>query len=88
MTELKIDIAGLLKLPRGIYEPLGPDPLALISSSSGHILLGRPDQENPVILSGILEEGAIPDLLSYFNMFRKTGILSIQFAGGTKALYF
>ncbi len=41
-----------------------------------------------MLLSGILEEGAIPDLLSYFNMFRKTGILSIQLDGGTKSLYF
>ena len=88
MTDLKVDIAGLLKLPPGIYEPLGPEPLIPISFSSGHLLLGRPDQKNPVLLAGILEEGAIPDLLSYFNMFRKTGVLSIQLNGGSKALYF
>ena len=36
----------------------------------------------------MLEEGAVTDLLSYFNMFRKTGILTIQLDGGLKCLYF
>ena len=31
---------------------------------------------------------AVVDLLSFFNMFRKTGILRFRLAGGTKALYF
>ncbi len=88
MAELKIDNNGVLKLPPGIYQPLGHDPLTPISSSSGHLLLGRPDIENPVLISGVLEEGAIPDLLSFFNMFRKTGILVIELEGGSKALYF
>lgn len=88
MTDLQIDIDGLLKLPPGIYRPLGTEPLTAVSVSSGHLFLGRPDDENPVLFSGVLEEGAIPDLLSFFNMFRKTGILSIQLDGGSKALYF
>lgn len=88
MDELQIDITGLLKLPPGIFRPLGTEPLSAVSASSGHLFLGRPGDVNPVLFSGVLEEGAIPDLLSFFNMFRKTGILSIQFAGGSKSLYF
>ncbi len=88
MHEVCVDSTGLLKLPPGIYRPLGTAPLIPVSASAGHLFLGRPDTETPVLLAGILEEGAIPDLLSFFNMFRKTGILSIQFEGGSKALYF
>ncbi|MBE0585182.1 MAG: DUF4388 domain-containing protein [Desulfofustis sp.] len=88
MGELKIDINGFLKLPPGICRQLGHAPLTPISASPGHLLLGRPNTENPVLISGVLEEGSIPDLLSYFNMFRKTGILTIELEGGSKALYF
>ncbi len=88
MTEVQIDKGGEVKLPAEIYRPLGEQPLEVISASSGHLLLGRPDAKGPVHISGILEEGAIPDLLSYFNMFRKTGILTVELTGGLKALYF
>lgn len=88
MVDIKIENNGTLKLPKSLCDSLGADPLKTVSSSSGHLFLGRPDGKNPVLLSGILEAGAIPDLLSYFNMFRKTGILSIQLDGGTKSLYF
>ena len=88
VTELKINSSGSLQLPADIYRPLGEQPLSVISASSAHLLLGRPDQEGPVLISGVLEEGAITDLLSYFNMFRKTGILTIELDGGLKSLYF
>ncbi len=88
MTTLKINNNGSLKLPADIYRPLGGQPLTVISSSSVHLLLGRPEAEGPVLISGVLEEGAITDLLSYFNMFRKTGILHIELDGGLKSLYF
>jgi hypothetical protein len=88
MTEVRIAENGLLKLPPGIYEPLGQDPLQPVSASPGHLFLGRPEAENPVMMAGVLEAGAIPDLLSYYNMFRKTGVLVIELEGGSKALYF
>jgi hypothetical protein len=88
MTELKIDQSGSLKLPPEIYRPLGDRPLTVVSSSAGHLLLGRPESAGPVLISGVLEEGAVTDLLSFFNMFRKTGILNIELEGGLKALYF
>ncbi len=88
VKDLKVDSGGCLKLPPDIYKPLGDQPLTVISASSGHLLLGRPEAEGPVSISGVLEEGAVTDLLSYFNMFRKTGILTIQLEGGLKSLYF
>ena len=78
MNKLKINKSGTLQLPAEIYGPLGDQPLAVISASSVHLLLGRPEVEGPVLISGVLEEGAITDLLSYFNMFRKTGTLTIE----------
>ncbi|MDA3902547.1 MAG: DUF4388 domain-containing protein [Desulfuromusa sp.] len=88
MKTINIDNSGSLKLPPEIYRPLGNQPLSVISASPVHLLLGRPEVEGPVLISGVLEEGAITDLLSYFNMFRKTGILTIELEGGLKALYF
>ncbi len=88
MAALTIQPGGLLKLPPEIYQPLGDQPLEVVSASQGHLLLGRPEEDGPVLIAGVLEEGAITDLLSYFNMFRKTGILNVQLAGGVKALYF
>ena len=88
VKNLKVDQGGILKLPPEIYRPLGDQPLTVISASSGHLLLGRPEAEGPILISGVLEEGAVTDLLSYFNMFRKTGILTIQLQGGLKSLYF
>ena len=88
MTEIKLDSTGSLKLPPNIARALGKGPLALVSSSSQHLLIGRPQGESPVMIAGVVEEGAIPDLLSYFNMFRKTGVLTVELAEGTKALFF
>ena len=88
MIKLKVGNSGSLKLPPEIYRPLGDQPLAVISASASHLLLGRPDAAGPVLISGVLEEGSVTDLLSYFNMFRKTGILTVELEGGLKALYF
>lgn len=88
MSELKIEANGLLKLPFAIRQQLGKEPLQPVSSSTGHLLLGRPDVENPVLMSGLLGELSVPDLLSFFNMFRKTGILHFELDGGNKSLYF
>jgi len=88
MTELRIDKGVLHGLPPEACQLLAEKPLELLSVSAGHLLLADTHAANPVLLAGVLEEGAIPDLLSYFNMFRKSGVLSIILSGGSKALYF
>lgn len=88
MARLKIDNTGQLQLPLAIRHQLGSEPLTAVSFSAGHLLLGRPDTESPVLLSGSLGEISIPDLLSFFNMFRKSGILCFELDGGSKSLYF
>lgn len=88
MTDIKIDKNGFCRLPPEVARSLGTTPLTLVSASPQHLLLGRPENESPVLISGVVEEGAIPDLLSYFNMFRKTGVLNVALDGGSKELYF
>lgn len=88
MSELKINSNGLLKLPLAIRQQLGPEPLEVLSSSPGHLLIGRSEQESAVLFSGVLGEITVPDLLSFFNMFRKTGIIHFELQGGRKSLYF
>ncbi len=88
MGKLKIDASGRLQLPLAVREQLGASNLQMVSFSTGHLLLGRPDSSGPVLLSGCLGDISIPDLLSFFNMFRKTGVLNFELDGGHKALYF
>lgn len=88
MGDLNIDSRGYLKLPTELAQALGDAPLQAVSASSGHLFLTRPADSAPVLMAGILEAGAIPDLLSYFNMFRQTGVLNIALSGGSKDLYF
>ncbi|MFO7576810.1 MAG: DUF4388 domain-containing protein [Pelovirga sp.] len=88
MTEYYIDNQGWLKLPPEVRQPLATKPLELLSVSDSHLMLAGSQTDTPVLLAGVVEEGTIADLLSYFNMFRKTGVLTIVLQGGTKALYF
>lgn len=88
MSELKINADGSLVLPLAIRHQLGPDALHALSSSSGHLLLGKVGEDNPVLISGVLGELSVTDLLSFFNMFRKTGILHFALENGRKSLYF
>lgn len=88
MTEFYVDKRGLRDLPPEVYLPLAGKTLELLSASDSHLMFADTQTDSPVLLAGVLEEGAIPDLLSYFNMFRKSGVLNIVLAGGAKALYF
>ena len=88
MSELKIDANGMLKLPLAIHHQLGSTPLQALSSSKEHLLLGKIGAANPILLSGVLGELAVPDVLSFFNLFRKTGILHFELENGSKALYY
>lgn len=87
MADAKID-HNRLTLPETVCRSLGDEAISPVSFSSGHLFLSRPEDDCPVLLAGVLEEGAVPDLLSYFNMFRKTGVLTVQLQAGSKDLYF
>ncbi len=89
MTEFHVNKKGMLYgLPPDVCQLIAEKPLELLCVSAGHLLLADPKAPAPVLLAGVLEEGAIADLLSYFNMFRKSGVLHIMLAGGSKSLYF
>lgn len=88
MTRLDRNILDQLKLPLPVRDALAGTDLEAMSASPGHLLLTDPDAATPVLFAGALQAGAIADLLSFFNMFRKTGILHVALDGGSKALYF
>ena len=88
MGNLTIDSGGRLSVPQPAARDIGSKPLDLVSSSPQHLLLRAAGGEGEVILAGTLGELSVPDLLSFFNMFRKTGILRFGLSGGAKDLYF
>ncbi|MFO7765429.1 MAG: DUF4388 domain-containing protein [Pelovirga sp.] len=88
MTDIRINKGQLQGLPPAVGRVLADKPLELLSASDSHLMLADTATDFPVLLAGVLEEGAIPDLLSYFNMFRKSGVLNVVLGEGTKALYF
>ena len=88
MAKLTIDSSGRLLVPQPAARDIGAQPLELVSSSSRHLLMRTIEGEGEVILAGMLGELGVPDLLSFFNMFRKTGILRFGLSGGVKELYF
>lgn len=88
MDPLKLDSQGQLKLPAELSRQLGSEALVVLSSSSRHLLFGRSGVDCPVSLTGMLGDITVPDLLSFFNMFRKNGILSFELEGGERSLYF
>ena len=88
MTDIRVDKDRLQGLPPDVSRMLAQRPLELLSASDSHLMLADCETASPVLLAGVLEEGAIPDLLSYFNMFRKSGVLNVVLGEGNKSLYF
>ncbi len=88
MNKVTIDNGGGLSLPHAAAREIGPQTLELVSHSGSHLLFTLPGSEDSVVFAGLLGELSVVDLLSFLNMFRKTGILHFRLAGGTKALYF
>ncbi len=79
---------GRLTLPTQVTKLLGDVPLAPSSCSKQHLLLDATGPGEKVHMAGVLGDVCIVDLLSFFNMFRKSGLLSFGLAGGDKTLYF
>jgi hypothetical protein len=90
MNPLKIDGSQCLQLPAFAVREIGGRELDLSSYSPRHLLLTSVGEtkEGTVVLAGCLGEICITDLLSFLNMFRKTGILHFQLKEGSKKLFF
>ncbi|PLY03508.1 MAG: hypothetical protein C0624_06810 [Desulfuromonas sp.] len=88
MDPLTIDSSGRLSVPGYAVRQLGQQQLELTSYSSRHLLFTVPGEEEVVVLSGSIGEITVADLLSFCNMFRKTGVLSVTAECGRRDLYF
>jgi len=88
MSELRIEKGGRLTLPPGVAKMLGAGPLHVSSYSASHLLLEATSGGDKVQMTGLLSEGGIVDLLSFFNMFRKSGLVHFLLSGGSKTLGF
>ena len=86
MKQTSIDSSGRLALPYYAAKELTGRSLEIASHSPGHLLVLDPD--SGVLLAGRLGDIALVDLLSFFNMFRRTGVLSLELKGGCKEIYF
>jgi len=88
MSELLLEKGGRLPLPLPVVKAIGERPLQLTSWSEHHLLLETGDGGGQVLLAGTIGEVGIVDLLSFCNMFRKSGLLHFSLAGGDKILFF
>ena len=88
MSEIKIEKGGKLLLPPNVTQAIGAQPLRLSSFSGHHLLLESAANADKVLMAGLIGEVGIVDLLSFFNLFRKSGLLRFNLAGGSKSLYF
>ncbi len=88
MSTVTIDSGGRLSLPHQVVKELGRHPLKMTSHSPRHLLLTAEEKGGELVMAGELGAIGIPDLLSFFNMFRKTGVLCLYLMGGEKELSF
>ncbi len=88
MNRTLMDSGGRVALPQPAVREIGAQPLELVSFSSRHLLFTVPGGDDAVTLCGVLGDLGVADLLSFLNMFRKTGILRFELPGGQKDLYF
>jgi hypothetical protein len=88
MSALRIEKGGHLSLPTNQVQDLGGRPLRISNSSSRHLVLEVEDSNGKLLMAGSLGDLAIVDLLSFFNMFRKSGRLLFSLLAGSKELYF
>jgi hypothetical protein len=84
----QIDSFNRLTLPPHAVREIASRPLELASHSGRHLLFTVPAEEGAVVMAGVLGEVSVTDLLSFFNMFRKSGVLRFQLPGGEKNLFF
>jgi hypothetical protein len=88
MSEIRIEKGGRLTLPPSAARTLGEHPLRMSSCSAHHLLLESAAKGGKVQMAGLIGDVGVVDLLSFFNMFRKSGVLHFNLSGGSKTLYF
>jgi len=88
VSEVRIEKGGKLQLPSNVLKLMGDQPLRLSSCSVQHLLLESATNADKVLMPGLVGVIGIVDLLSFFNMFRKSGLLQFTLPGGSKELYF
>lgn len=88
MNEFRVEKGGRLTLPSHIARTLGDVSLQVTSFSAEHLLLAKVGGKGVVQMAGSIGDIGIVDLLSFFNMFRKSGLLYFGLAGGSKSLCF
>lgn len=86
MSKINIDGSGRLELPISVAKEIGAASLELVCHSNAHLLFSN--IESGFRLAGVLGEIAMVDVLSFLNMFRKTGTLVISLSGGQKEIGF
>jgi len=87
VSEVRIEKGGKLQLPSNVLKLMGEQPLRLSSCSAQHLLLESATNADKVLMTGLVGDIGIVDLLSFFNMFRKSGLLQFTLPGGSKELY-
>ena len=85
MSEIQIEKGGRLTLPAEAVKNVGGQPLRVSASSPHHVLLESATGNDKILMTGQLDTGGIVDLLSFFNMFRKSGVLHFLLSGGINA---
>jgi hypothetical protein len=88
MASVTLDQQGRLFLPARLARRFGPRAFDVASESNGHLFLRVTEDAHPILMTGTLGDISPVDLLSFFNMFRKTGVLRFDLEGGRKDLYF
>jgi hypothetical protein len=87
MTKQKIDASGKVGLSSQAAAAIGARPLEVVSYSPCHALLANTDG-GQIIMAGSVGDVTVTDLLSFCNMFRKTGSILFTLKGGVKELFF
>lgn len=87
MYRVHLDDSGRVDLPRRIVAALGSNDLVIASSSPQHVLLAV-DGAGEACMTASLGSMGVADVLSFFNMFRKTGVLYLDLSDGNRQIFF
>ncbi|MBW2186364.1 MAG: DUF4388 domain-containing protein [Deltaproteobacteria bacterium] len=87
MYRVCLDDSGRVDLPRRVAAALSSNDLAIASSSSQHVLLAV-DGAGEASMTASLGSMGVADVLSFFNMFRKTGVLYLDLSDGNRQVFF